>query len=335
MKIIEKLSEVNINQESFPIFFWDKWRIVEEVLHHKQRLLCSDEDNNIVAFTVYKMRFFKKADYLYVPLDKNGNRLLVEKEKSFLEEFHNYLRMNNIADAIFPPSHIVVFNAIPSRSIYYEFGIMASDLTLTEEELLKKSRPNTRNEIRKANSYGVEVKFGRDYIDDFYKCFQLTVKQKRFDAQSKEYFNEMSKLLGDNVEVGVAYFNDSLESAEFSIFDNKNIYVLYAGTSFTPCYKGSNKFLIWNLFMNCKLKGIENLLYGGYRYGLDETDPLYHVQKFKKHLGVDVIDGYHFIKVLNPLKYNFVNFALKCKSLITGRNYSFLNLSGLNIKESK
>lgn len=334
MRVIESISEIS-QEQKFPIFFWDKWKSVEEKLHRKQVLLCVDDKESVVVFTIYKIKFFKKADYLYVPLDKNGNRLSVEKEKIFLEEFHNYLKDNNIADAIFPPSHIVVFNAIPSHSIYYEFGIMATDLTLTEEELLKKARPNTRNEIRKADSFGVEVKFGRDYIDDFYKCFQLTVKQKCFDAQPKVYFTEMSELLGDNVEVGLAYFNGSLESAEFSIFDSKNIYVLYAGTSFAPCYKGSNKFLIWNLFKNCKSKGIENLLYGGYRYGLNETDPLYHVQKFKKHLGVGVIDGYHFIKVLNPFKYNLVNLAMKCKSLLTGRNYSFVNLSGLEVKESK
>ena len=334
MRIIESISEIS-SEKFFPIFFWDKWKTVEEKLHHKQRLLCVDEENNVVAFTIYTMKFFKKADYLYVPLNKKGNRLSVEKEKAFLDEFHNYLKTERIADVIFPPSHIVVFNAIPSKSIYYEFGIMASDLTISEEDLFKKAKSNNRNEIRKAESLGVETKFGNGYVDDFYNCFLQTTKQKDFDAPPKDYFLKMTELLGDNVDIGVAYLNGCLESAEFSVIDNKNIYVNYAGTSFSPQYKGSNKFLIWNLFKRCQSKHIENLLYGGYRYKLNESDSLYFVQKFKKHLGVEVTDGYHFIKVINPLKYNLINLAMKCKSLLTGKNYSFVNLKGLDVKKSK
>ena len=87
MKIINSLSDINLNQDNFPIFFWDKWKVVEEQLHHKQRLLCVDEEENVIAFTLYKMQFFKKADYLYVPLDKNGDRLPEEQEKIFLDDF--------------------------------------------------------------------------------------------------------------------------------------------------------------------------------------------------------------------------------------------------------
>lgn len=334
MRVIESISEIS-QEEKFPIFFWNKWKTVEEKLHHKQRLLCVDDEWDVVAFTIYTMRFFKKADYLYVPLDRNGERLAVEKEKKFLDEFHDFLKREKMADVIFPPSHIVVFNAIPAQSLWFKFGIMACDLTKDIDVLFKNTKPNTRNEIRKAESYGVETIFVNEYNEDFYTIFQSTVNQKKFAAPSKEYFVEMSKILGDNINVGVAYLNGIIESAEFSVIDNKNIYVQYAGTSFTPQYKGSNKYLIWNLFKYCKSKGIENLLYGGYRYGLQESDSLYYVQKFKKHLGVGVTDGYHFIKIINPVKYAIVNAALKCKSLLTGRDCSFVNLKGLEVKKSE
>lgn len=333
MRVIESISEISL-EEKFPIFFWDKWKIVEEKLHNKRRYICADDEGNVVVFTVYKMKFFKKADYLYVPLNMNGERLSTEKEKEFLEEFHDFLKREKMADVIFPPSHIVVFNAIPAQSLWFKFGIMACDLTKDIDVLFKNAKPNTRNEIRKAESYGVETNFAKELVDDFYTIFQSTVSQKKFEAPSKEYFMEMSKMLGDNVDVGVAYLNGCIESAEFSVIDNKNIYVQYAGTSFSPQYKGSNKYLIWNLFKYCKEKGVENLLYGGYRYGLQESDSLYYVQKFKKHLGVGVIDGYHFIKIINPVKYAIVNAALKCKSFLTGRDCSFVNLRGLEVKKS-
>lgn len=334
MHIIESISEIS-QEQNFPIFFWDKWKTVEEKLHHKQWFLCADDEGNVVAFTVYTMKFFKKADYLYVPLDRNGERLSVEKEKMFLDEFHKYLKREKYADVIFPPSHVVVFNAIPSKALWFKFGIMACDLTQDIDALFKNTKPNTRNEIRKAESYGVETKFVKEFVDDFYSIFQSTVNQKKFAAPPKEYFMEMSEILGNNINVGVAYLNGAIESSEFSVIDNKNIYVMYAGTSFTPQYKGSNKYLIWNLFKYCKSQGIEKLLYGGYRYGLQENDSLYYVQKFKKHLGVEVIDGFHFIKVINPIKYAVVNFAMKCKSLLTGKDCSFVNLKGLDVKKSE
>ena len=333
MRIIDSISDIS-QEQKFPIFFWDKWKIVEEKLHHKQRYICTDDEGNVVAFTVYKMKFFKKADYLYAPLNRNGERLSVDKEKSFLDEFHGYLKNKKIADVIFPPSHVVVFYTVPSQSLWFKFGIMSCDLTKDVEALFKNAKPNTRNEIRKAESYGVETTFAEEFVDDFYTIFQSTVNQKVFAAPSKDYFVELSKILDGNINVGVSYLNNTIESAEFSIKDNKNIYVLYAGTSFTPQYKGSNKYLIWNLFKYCKDQGIENLLYGGYRYGLRENDSLYHVQKFKKHLGVEVIDGYHFIKVINPIKFAVVNFAMKCKSLLTGKDCSFINLKGLEVKKS-
>lgn len=334
MKIISSITEITTKEDSFPIFFWDKWKTVEEQLNHKQRLLCVDDEQNVVPFTVYTMSFFKKGDYLYAPLDKEGNRLPVEKEKQFLEEFHKYLKHENLVDVMFPPTHFVFFNSIPTEVIYYKLGLMLVDLTLGEDILFSKAKSNTRNEIRKAESLGVSIQFGNKNIDDFYKCFQFTVNHKNISCPAKSYFIALQEILGENVEMGIAYLNGNIESSEFSVADKKHIYVFYAGTSFTPQYKGSNKYLIWNLFKHSKKTGKEKLIYGGYRYGLTEDDALYHVQKFKKHLGVDVVDGYHFIKVIHPFKYNLVTFALRVKSLLTGRDCSFVNLKGLDVKKS-
>lgn len=334
MRIVNSLKELSLKEDNFPIFFWDKWKTVEEQLHHKQRLLCVDDEQNIVAFTVYQMKFFRKGDYLYAPLDKNGERLSAEKEKLFLDDFHLFLKHKNLVDVMFPPIHFVSFNSIPGRCVFYKLGLMMVNLTLDEGLLFSKAKSNTRNEIRKADEIGVSIQFGNKHIEDFYQCFQSTVKQKSIPCPARSYFITLQELLGDNVEVGTAYLNGNIESSEFSVTDKKHIYVLYAGTSFTPQYKGSNKYLIWNLFKHSKDAGKEKLIYGGYRYGLTEDDALYHVQKFKKHLGVDVVDGYHFIKIIHPFKYNLVTFILQVKSLLTGRDCNFVNLKGLDVKKS-
>ena len=334
MRIIESISEIS-SEKFFPIFFWDKWKTVEEQLHHKQRLLCVDEEENVIAFTLYKMRFFKKADYLYAPLDKNGNRLTVEEEKIFLDEFHNYLKKNKIADVIFPPEHFVLFDAVPSGVMYYKIGILVTDLKQSEDSLMSKINPKVRTELRKAEKLDVKILHGKDYIKSFYDCFQGTVKQKGISNFSLQYFNEISQILGEEAVFSIAMLNESVEASLFSLKDDKYFYPLYAGTSYMPQYKGSNKYLIWSIYTHLIEIGIEKFYYGGYRYDIAEKDPLNNIQKFKMRLGCDIEDGYHFIKVINPLKYNLVNFAMKCKSLLTGKNYSFVNLKGLDVKKSK
>ena len=336
MKIISFLSDISLNQEDFPIFFWDKWKTLEETLNHKQRLLCADKENNVVAFTIYTMKFFKKADYLYVPLDKKGNRLSVEKEKTFLDEFHNYLKKNKMADAIFPPSHIVTFNTVPQYVTFYKLGMLIVDLTKSEDEIFSIVNKDNRKQIRKSETLGVSVDWGECYLLSFYDCFQKSVKQKGFSNVPLKYFEKMLCTIGrSNIDVGIVSYNDCVEASIFCLKDKKNVYPLYSGTSFTPQYKGSNKYLFWQMYLKYKHEGIEKYISGGYRYELASDDPLHNVHLFKLGMGAEIEDGYHFIKVINPLKYNIVNFAMRCKSLLTGKNYSFVNLKGLDVKKSK
>ena len=336
MKIINSLSDINLRNENFPIFFWDKWKTVEEKLHHKQRLLCADDEGNVVAFTIYKMKFFKKADYLYAPLDKNGERLAVEKEKTFLDEFHDFLKCERMVDVIFPPSHIVVFNAIPIKSLYYKIGLLVVDLTKLEDELLSAINKDNRKQIRKAESLNVSVYWNLSNLSPFYDCFQLSVRQKGFQNVSKEYFEKMISMLGnENIDIGIVVCNDKVDASIFCLKDNKHIYPLYSGTSFSPQYKGSNKYLFWQMYKKYKDEGLKDYISGGYRYGLSGNDPLHNVHLFKLGMGAEIEDGYHFIKIINPAKYAIVNAALKCKSLLTGRDCSFVNLKGLEVKKSE
>jgi len=335
MKIISSLSDISLNQDDFPIFFWDKWKTVEEKLHHKQRLLCADEENNVVVFTLYMMKFFKKADYLYVPLNKKGNRLSVEKEKAFLDEFHNYLKTERIADVIFPPSHIETFMSIPSKCLYYKLGIMKVDLTQTEDEILSKCYKENKKQIRRAVENGVEISEGQSCLNGFYENYENSAKYKGFSQLPYSYFEKLISIIPDNIYCCYALCNNCLDASYLCLKDARNIYPLYSGTSFKPQYKGSKKFLLWNVYLKAKQESIEKYISGGYRYGLPESDPLHNVHLFKLGMGAEIEDGYHFIKVINPLKYNLVNFAMRCKSLLTGKNYSFVNLKGLDVKKSK
>lgn len=333
MKIISSITEITAKEDNFPIFFWDKWKTVEEQLHHKQRLLCVDDEQNIVAFTVYQMKFFRKGDYLFVPLDKNGERLSIEKEKLFLDDFHLFLKYENLVDVMFPPSHVVLFNAIPRKCLFYKLGLMTVDVR-EEDAILSKMYKENKKQIRKAQEHCVEIYEGLDYLGDFYNSYVESATYKCFQALGYAYFAKLATVLKEHLYCCKIVCENNLESAYLCLEDKKNIYPLYSGTSFHPKYKGSQKYLLWNIYGYARNKGIEKYVSGGYRYNLSDGDPLHNVHTFKLGMGAEIEDGYHFIKVIHPFKYNLVTFALRVKSMLTGRDCSFVNLKGLDVKKS-
>ena len=335
MKIINSLSDINLRNENFPIFFWDKWKTVEEKLHHKQWLLCVDDEGDVVAFTIYKMKFFKKADYLYAPLDKNGERLTVEKEKTFLDEFHDFLKHEKMADVIFPPSHIVVFKTKPANCLFYELGLLKVDLEKDEEDILSNFYKENRRQLRRAEEKKLGIKEGLPIIHNFYSLYKNSANHKSFQLLDYSYFENISELLPDNIYCCNVECDGQIDAAYFCLKDSKRIYPLYSGTSFRPQFKGSKKYLLWNIYLKSKKDGLKEYISGGYRYGLSEKDPLHNVHLFKLGMGAEIEDGYHFIKIINPAKYAIVNAALKCKSLLIGRDCSFVNLKGLEVKKSE
>ena len=335
MKIIDSLSDIRLNQNDFPIFFWDKWKTVEEKLHHKQRLLCADDEGNVVAFTIYEMKFFKKADYLYVPLSRNGERLSVEKEKKFLDEFHGYLKQRKIADIIFPPSHNSLFNCVPGKVIYYKMGILFVNLRHKEDELFEAISSRNRRYIKQCQTKNLEVDLHSSDVDSMYACLMETNRKEGVSTYLKEYFCAIMNVLSDFCDIATIKNEQNPLSSVFLIHDNKYAYALYAGTFFSKEYSGANKLLYWKMYLNYKSNGIEKFIFGGYRGGLTPNDKLFNVQDFKLKMGADIEDGYHFIKVINPVKYAVVNFAMKCKSFFTGKDCSFVNLKGLDVKKSE
>lgn len=337
MRVIESLAELSLQEDSFPIFFWDKWALVEKQLHNKQRLLCVDDEQNVVPFTIYRIKFFRKGEYLYTPLDKEGNRLSIEKEREFLESFHSFVEQEDLLDVLYPPSHFVVFYSIPSDCIFYKLGLLVVDLRMTKEELFEKLNKENRKQVRKAEEQCESTVGGNgsDCILNFYNQYKHSSERKGFMTNTISYFESLKSLLGQNAECSFVSCNGSIEASFFCIKDNKMIFSLYSGTSPKMQYKGSKKYLLWSVYLKAKTDGLLTYVSGGYRYNLQENDPLHNVHSFKLSMGADLQDGFHFIKIINPRKYHIVTFALRVKSLLTGRDCSFVNLKGLDVKKSK
>ena len=72
----------------------------------------------------------------------------------------------------------------------------------TEEQIMKEMKPNTRNQIRKTEKFGISVnEIGYDELDRFQSIMEETSKRKGFSNRKLEYYQEMYKLFHDKNEV--------------------------------------------------------------------------------------------------------------------------------------
>ena len=72
----------------------------------------------------------------------------------------------------------------------------------TEDQILKEMKPNTRNQIKKTEKFGITVnEIGYDELDRFQSIMDETGARKGFDVRDLSYFQEMYNLFHDKDEV--------------------------------------------------------------------------------------------------------------------------------------
>lgn len=335
MKLIKSLSEVSIPQKDFPLFFWDQW-LESETGPNSSCFLCYDDEyKSIVPFKLHKLKFLKKANYIYTPLNYKGERLATDLEKRFVEKFHDFLKSKRICDVIFPPLHVCTFTSIPKGVHYFSLGIIKLDLEKEESTLFKSMSSNYQNEIRKAIKSDVSTHFNKETLPEFYSLYKKVHSKQNLSYLGISYFQDLLDRFPNNTHIGISKLDLSIENGIFNLHDNKDAYYLYAGSKNKPTYSGSNKLLLFDAIKDYKRKGIKSFIMGGYR-NIDLTDKKHlGIQKFKLRFGAEVHEGYHFIKVISPVKYHLFSLALRIKTAITGTEYSFINKSGLEIKKAK
>lgn len=334
--LIKSLKEINVNEAFFPVFFQDGYlkHVSTAEKTCEAWLYVNNDLGGIISFTTAKIKIITKGQYLFTPCDFEGKELAAEKEKYMVEDFHLFLIKRKMVDVILPPPHYVVFKCIPSKTSYYQIGSMFVDLMPNEDEIFNKFHKDYRKQIRKAETLSSKATFSLDLINDFYNLYQLTHKKQNIGFLPLEYFLNLIENLNSKTVVAIAYCDNNIESSLFIIKDKSTAYSWHSGTSDNPVFKGSNKFLMWEVFKQLKKEGVERYNYGGYREFVDENSKIGKITDFKLRFGSEIEQGYHFIKVINPVKYSIFNLLLKLKSKIKGKNLDLVNLDGLDIKKS-
>lgn len=213
------------------------------------------KDKNIIAATMLlshkrhfnKYEFYSPRGYL---MDFNDEKLLAfftDELKKYIKDKKGYiLRIDpyliykerdidgNIVENGVDNSKVVEnllklgFRKVPVES-KEQVGWMFS-LGLegkTEEEILKEMKPNTRNQIRKTEKFGITVnEISYDELERFQSIMEETGARKGFQVRKLSYFQEMFNLFHDKNEVKFFItelnLNNYIERLEKEIKEKEN-----------------------------------------------------------------------------------------------------------------
>jgi len=337
MELLKSINQTGADPALFPVYFHDGWLDYErETNPHSQVFVCFDKSNRILApFAVSELKFLKKANYIYIPLGLDGQRPENHAEKDFIEKFHAFLQEEKICDVIFPPPHYCNFKCIPEKVLYFELGVIGINLTGTQEDIFGNMNTTYRKQIRKAEKLGVTTVFGPEIFSEFFKLYADTHERQGLSYENEFMVRKLTEKIPDKILVGISKKDDTPEHSNLSVYDNTQAYSFWGGSAASPVVPGSNKILMWGSIKALKDLGVKKYILGGYRNPAINDDKHNGIQDFKLRFGAEVEKGYHFIKIINPVKYYLFSFALKIKSMLTGKKFYFINTSGLEIKKSK
>jgi len=330
MKLLKSLSEIKVNEKLFPVFFQDAWlnfqREKSEVF-----IYCDDNNQLLIPFTITPGKVLMIGKYIYKPLTYKGNS--VESEKECLSIFHLFLKKKKLCHVIFPPIHVCVFKELPKKVSFYSLGIISVDLR-KEEDLLLDMKKNYIRQIKKAIKEQVTVDFGPNQLDSFYKLYKDTHQRQGLPYETEFEINSLNSYLFDNMMFGASAYQGSAESGFCNLYDDKSAYYLYGGSAGKLKSHGSNKFLFWQTMLHFKEKGCDKFVLGGFRPDVEEGSKHDGMQQFKINFGAQVEKGYHFYKVLSPIRFLLFRCLLALKSLITNRDLFPINREGISIKSN-
>ena len=310
-----KICEFKYSKE-WPVPFSDDFfRYVNTAIQGEQ--IFFEYENCFIPLILKKKYIFKIGYFIHPPM-KNGQKLSLQEEKVFFEKLIAFLKDKKTLDFIMPPIHIEVFQQIPMKSLEYKLGIIRLSLkNKTEEEVFFSFKPIYRNLIRKALKEEVIMKFGMEYFDDFYQLYQEKLKQENSPFDSYDQIKKIATSLEktNSMTCGVAYVNGKPDAGIVNIHDAKNAYYLWAGTA-TDAHPGSLRLLHWEIIQNYVKLGIENYRMGAARQGDHLNEKHARLRAFKLGFGSVIDEGYHFILVINSLKYKLYNLLINLKTKI-------------------
>jgi hypothetical protein len=226
--------------------------------------------------------------------------LSLDTEKGFLANVVEYFRSTG-ADVIIPSGNTAIFRTYPEGAAAAPYGTFVKDLTKPETVLLSEIRKTYRQNIRKAEAAGVQIKCGPEYLDVSYELVSTTLQRSGSKFKSYADFKRRVQALGEHVRIFVAEHEGAIQGCMVAPFSQHTAYNCYAGSRPEPVL-GAMHLLHWEAIRQFKALGVQRFDFQGVRINPDKGSKQEGISNYKQGFGGDLIQGFLWKYPLRPLK---------------------------------
>jgi hypothetical protein len=306
-----------LNNDEVPFQYLPEFtNFYNDYFHEKLQIVYSPELSAYLAMRLIKSKFFRFGQLLHAPIStKDGSDLASKDQLIFFNALIRFLKEKNICERLVQPHPYGILAALPPDVQSCEFGTYIIDLAnQSTDQIFERFHPKYQKAVIHSQKHGAEVKFGEETFEDFYLTYSTTMQRVNMAPDSKNYFLQLRKHLGENhVTSGVVYDNGKPVGGVFFIHTNYAGFCTHAGSFGDSKLYGAVKLLHFEMMKRLKNLGVKRYDLVGVR--LKNNDPsLEGIFRFKKGFGGDLKTGYLWKKDLYPVRVRLYDMLRQIKN---------------------
>jgi lipid II:glycine glycyltransferase (peptidoglycan interpeptide bridge formation enzyme) len=305
---------------------WE-WGTFEEKSGRKVWRLGVYENNVLIAVATMSKTVARRATFLVWHQSPIIDPAFSSNLKKIVEELRNsskeiaqkegchFIRVSTIlADT---KEHQELFKELGFRPapihFHSELGWLL-DLTVSEDDLLKGMRKNTRYALRKAEKDGVTVTSSSsiDDFETFWTIYMETVKRQKFTPYSRQYlYNEFETFLSTgHALLWFGHHNNEVISTAFVVYTENSAFYHHGASVHRTSGVSASELVQWEAIKEAKRRGATTYNFWGVVPETAEKHPWFGLSRFKRGFG-GFEEAYLHAQdyILKP--WYWVNFAIE------------------------
>lgn len=239
-------------------------RIFEDFFEHKTFYLMAKEDGDIkgvLPLVLMKSRVFGKF-IVSLPFhciagvcaeDENSARCLIDEAIQITkEEKTDYLELRNveerIADGLITENHKASF---------------ILDLTPGIDKLWQGFKKQIRNRIRKAEKNNFSIKFGHEYIKEFYDCYATHMRDIGLPVHNFVFFRKVLEVFPkEETQISIITHSGKTIASKFFMLCKDTVYLMCGASLKDEKELMPNYLLTWEVIKYAANAGYKYLDFG-------------------------------------------------------------------------
>ena len=136
------------------------------------------------------------------------------------------------------------------------------DLPADPETLWRRLEPKVRSQIRRPRKDGVEMRFGLDQVDAFYRVFARHMRDLGTPVLPKALFDCVAEEFPDDIRVGCAYLGDEAIAAGWGFRWGDELEMTWAAALVRHKRAAANMLLYWSFMERAMAEGVTLFNFG-------------------------------------------------------------------------